>query len=72
MSEPKTRSEAINAKCRDCIYDPMSSGTWREQVACCISANCALHAFRPMPRNVTDAASLAKLRATIEQRNRNR
>jgi hypothetical protein len=28
--------QAINAKCKDCIYDPLSGlGTWREQVARC-------------------------------------
>lgn len=42
---------AINAKCRDCIYDPKARGKWREQVADCVSANCALHAVRPVPRD---------------------
>ena len=39
---------AINAKCRSCIYDPESGcGTWREQVTKCASANCPLHPVRP-------------------------
>jgi hypothetical protein len=44
---------AINAKCRECIYDPLSRGTWREQVADCINVNCGLHALRPVPRHAT-------------------
>lgn len=40
--------DAINAKCRECIYDPQSgSGTWREQVTACTSRTCPLFAVRP-------------------------
>jgi len=40
---------AVNAMCKSCIYDPFgSNGTWREQVQACSSANCPLHAVRPM------------------------
>ena len=40
---------AINAMCKSCIYDPWGgNGTWREQVQACSSANCPLHAVRPM------------------------
>jgi len=42
---------AINAKCRECIYDPTSGGgTWREQVAACTAPKCPLFSVRPMPR----------------------
>lgn len=41
---------AVDAKCRECIYDPLARGAWREQVAACESANCALHVVRPVPR----------------------
>lgn len=53
MSESSRTSlrTAINAKCRECIYDPLSRGTWREQVADCINANCGLHPVRPVPRD---------------------
>ncbi len=52
MSKPlASRAAAIDAKCRECIYDPLSAGTWRQQVAACPSANCALHPFRPVPTN---------------------
>ena len=42
-----TRQQAINAKCKDCIYDPMSEGTWRQQTGACIDTACALHEYRP-------------------------
>ena len=39
---------AINAKCKDCIYDPLSGlGAWREQVEGCTSYNCPLYPYRP-------------------------
>lgn len=55
---PKQRSRlaAINAKCRECIYDPMSPGNWRQQVEACSSANCPLHSFRPISRPKRRAA----------------
>ena len=40
---------AINAKCRECIYDPAAPGTWREQVAQCSVIRCALWPIRPVP-----------------------
>lgn len=42
-----TRQQAINAKCKDCIYDSASEGTWRQQVEECTSADCPLHEHRP-------------------------
>lgn len=57
MKEPTAMTDAkanlraaIDAKCRECIYDPGSAGSWRVQVADCCSSNCPLHALRPMPR----------------------
>lgn len=41
--------EAINKRCKQCIYDPYDRGTWREQVAACTSPDCALFAVRPGP-----------------------
>lgn len=53
MSNPNpTRSlrGAINAKCRECIYDPEAGrGTWRQQVAACTSTRCPLFPVRPLP-----------------------
>ena len=45
---------AINAKCRDCIFDPKcGGGTWRAQAAKCPSIACSLWPVRPAP---TDGA----------------
>ena len=45
---------AINAMCRNCIYDPGSgNGGWREQVQTCSSSNCPLHPVRPLPVKAT-------------------
>jgi hypothetical protein len=57
-----SRASAINAKCRECIYDPLGRGTWREQVADCASANCALHAVRPVPRDCMVAGSICPVK----------
>lgn len=41
--------QAIAAKCKDCIYDPLSGlGTWLQQVTGCTSSDCALYPFRPL------------------------
>ena len=48
MNRPSLRA-AIDAKCKSCIYDPGARGNWREQVSGCSSANCPLHALRPIP-----------------------
>lgn len=43
-----TRQQAINAKCRDCIYDPASGlGNWRQQVGACAIESCPLWPYRP-------------------------
>jgi len=43
---------AIDAKCKDCIYDPKcGGGHWREQVAQCSSIDCPLWPVRPAPQS---------------------
>jgi len=66
MKTPRSRAQAIAAKCRECVHDPLAKGTWREQAAACVSGNCALHPFRPMPRNVKTEEDLAALRSRLE------
>ena len=51
-----TRQEAIDAKCKECIYDPEEDGTWRQQVKACAIDSCALHPYRPMPYKVRNHA----------------
>ena len=40
---------AINDKCKDCIYDPASEGTWRQQAFSCSVIICPLWHVRPKP-----------------------
>lgn len=43
-----SRAAAINAKCKDCIYDPKSGGgTWRQQTEACTIRTCSLWPYRP-------------------------
>jgi hypothetical protein len=40
--------KAINAKCRECTYDPLDVGTAAQQIAVCIDSDCPLHSVRPI------------------------
>lgn len=47
--EPKpSRKTAIREKCKDCIYDEHSPGTWLQQVTACEDKACALWPVRPV------------------------
>ena len=48
-----TRQQAINEKCKECIYDPEVEGTWRMQAKHCELTDCALWEYRPKPRRKT-------------------
>ena len=40
--------KAVNAKCKECIYDPKSGlGSWRKQVSYCRCTSCPLYDVRP-------------------------
>ena len=41
---------AINQKCKDCIYDPEVEGGWIQQVSQCELSDCPLWEHRPQPR----------------------
>ena len=41
---------AINMKCKDCIYDPEVDGGWIQQVSQCDLSACPLWEHRPHPR----------------------
>ena len=41
--------QAINNKCKECIYDSEQPGSWRQQVVKCTSISCPLYQFRPKP-----------------------
>ena len=54
------RKQAIDAHCRDCIYDAQSIGTWRYQVEACTSLNCKLHQFRPLTKSTKETIKQKK------------
>ena len=39
---------AINANCKDCVFDSTESGTWRKQVENCPVKACSLYPVRPV------------------------
>jgi len=42
--------KAIDAKCKECIYDPIGGpGSWRNQVGNCTAYSCPLYDVRPTP-----------------------
>ena len=44
--------KAINDKCKECIYDPLSGlGNWRQQVTGCTSTDCPLYPVRPISKS---------------------
>lgn len=66
-----SRTQAINRKCKECLYDPYAPGTWREQVAACVSSNCHLYPVRPVSKGcrVNGAicpVAVAAVRAKLE------
>lgn len=70
-----SRKTAIDAFCKQCIYDPSARGNWRQQVEACEATNCPLYAYRPLTiattklkaksatRPLTGAALATKLKA---------
>ena len=42
--------QAINMKCKDCIYDAELPFGWKQQVSQCELTDCSLWEHRPMPR----------------------
>ena len=62
-----SRTKAINDKCKDCIYDPLDHGTWREQVENCKSEKtCALWPYRPITTETLRLQRKGKTDADID------
>ena len=38
---------AVNAKCKDCCFDPIEPGRWKQQVEACSVTRCPLYDVRP-------------------------
>lgn len=63
---------AIDDKCKECVYDPLARGAWREQVADCGGVNCRLYSVRPVPRDcrvggLIDDAKVAEVRRKLNR-----
>lgn len=58
---------AVNAKCRECICDPLDAGTAAQQIACCVETGCPLHPVRPITATVIPARLLACYQDTPAQ-----
>tara|TARA_B100002049_G_scaffold230145_1_gene206697 strand:+ start:381 stop:626 length:246 start_codon:yes stop_codon:yes gene_type:complete len=43
----KSLRAAIDAKCRDCVVDPLAGGTRLQQIIDCTCASCPLYPVRP-------------------------
>ncbi len=65
MSKRLTRKQAIDAFCKECIYDPKGgNGTWREQVTNCTAHKCPLYEWRPVSSK--ENARVSQLEPTKE------
>ena len=49
---------AINLKCKDCIYDPEVEGGWKQQVSQCDLSACSLWEHRPHPRTSAQSTKI--------------
>lgn len=50
---------AINAKCKECIYDPIGGrGNWRQQVEACTAPACPLFPVRPTSKGGQNGAEV--------------
>jgi len=59
---------AINAKCRECIYDPHSGmGNWRQQVSACSVTRRALWVVRPQSESVSASAAANRGRSGTQE-----
>lgn len=57
--------KAINAKCRECICDPLDAGTAAQQIACCVASHCPLHSVRPITATVIPIELLERYHVPI-------
>lgn len=60
--------QAINDKCKECIYDSRAEGTWRQQVKNCTSPGCKLYEVRPMPHSVNNEVNLKEKSSELVQK----
>jgi len=42
-----SRKKAIDDFCKECNFDPLDRGNWRQQITSCTMTDCPLYAYRP-------------------------
>ena len=57
---------AINQKCKDCIYDPEVEGGWKQQVSLCELSDCPLWEYRPHPRTSAQSPKMTASQCHFE------
>ena len=60
--------KAINDKCKECIYDSYSPGTWRQQTSECTSYSCALFPHRPLPIGASSEQRKAVIASDLSEK----
>ena len=56
--------KAVDEKCKDCTYDNLCDGSWRQQVEDCTCKDCPLWEHRPVTIKTRDANRNAKVIAS--------
>lgn len=56
-----SRKNAIEQHCKDCNFDPLDTGTWRQQVEKCTQTRCSLYEYRPLPRSTSEDPEMSRL-----------
>lgn len=59
--------KAVNAKCRECTYDPLDVGSSAQQIACCVASQCPLHPVRPVSTRIIPLSLLEAYKVSFEQ-----
>jgi len=59
--------KAINKNCKNCIYDDLAAGTWRQQVFLCSVKSCALYDVRPKPTRPIPESVLSYYGVSLEE-----
>lgn len=59
--------QAINAKCRECIYDPLGGGTAAQQITCCTLSDCPLYLVRPITATTLPVRLLDRFNVQISE-----
>ena len=66
MTVPKKYSlrQAINDKCRSCVFDEANVGSWLVQVTLCSCKGCPLYEVRPITKSLIAEGTLKEYGVT--------